>query len=114
MKTSLKTEFAFFEILSRDFSFTQFVNCRRICLELGSQTLYPSSKEKGKFVVLCPGPRFITDVSRRGRVVDVDVMSQMEWEPLFCSQNQLSFDAIFSSFSLAESPPRDLQITAYK
>ena len=26
----------------------------------------------------------------------------------------LSFDANFSAFSLAESPPRDLQITAYK
>ena len=26
----------------------------------------------------------------------------------------LSFDANVSSFSLAESPPRDLQITAYK
>ena len=29
-------------------------------------------------------------------------------------QKQLSFDAFFSSFPLAESPPRDLQITAYK
>ena len=78
MKASLKTEFAFFEILSHEFSFTQFVNCRQICLELGSQALYPSSKEKGKFVVLCPGPRLITEVSRRSRVVDVDVMYQME------------------------------------
>ena len=26
----------------------------------------------------------------------------------------LSFDANFSSFSLAENPPRDLQINAYK
>ena len=26
----------------------------------------------------------------------------------------LSFEANFSFFSLAESPPRDLQITAYK
>ena len=74
MKTSLKTEFAFFEILSHEFSGTQFVNCRRICLELGSQALYPSSKEKGKFVVLCPGPRLITEVSRRSCVVDVDGM----------------------------------------
>ena len=39
-------------------------------------------------------------------------MYQMKWEPLFCSQNKLSFDANFSSFSLAESPPRDLKITA--
>ena len=30
------------------------------------------------------------------------------------TKNQLSFDANVSSFSLAESPPRDLQITAYK
>ena len=29
-------------------------------------------------------------------------------------QKALSFNAIVSSFSLAESPPRDLQITAYK
>ena len=29
-------------------------------------------------------------------------------------QMQLSFDACFPSFSLAESPPRDLLITAYK
>ena len=29
-------------------------------------------------------------------------------------QCKLSFDANFSTFSLAESPPRDLQITAYK
>ena len=28
--------------------------------------------------------------------------------------NQFIIDADFSSFSLAESPPRDLQITAYK
>ena len=28
--------------------------------------------------------------------------------------SQLSFDAFFPSFPLAESPPRDLQITAYK
>ena len=27
---------------------------------------------------------------------------------------QISFDTNFSSFSLAESPPRDLQITAHK
>ena len=31
-----------------------------------------------------------------------------------CKESQLSFDANFSSFSFAESPPRDLQITAYK
>ena len=29
-------------------------------------------------------------------------------------QQPLSFDANFSSFSLADSPPRDMQITAYK
>ena len=29
-------------------------------------------------------------------------------------QALLSFEANFSFFSLAESPPRDLQITAYK
>ena len=29
-------------------------------------------------------------------------------------QLELSFDAFFSSFPLAESPPRDLQITAYE
>ena len=29
-------------------------------------------------------------------------------------QKALSFNAIVSSFSLAESPPRDLQINAYK
>ena len=31
-----------------------------------------------------------------------------------CKESQLSFNANFSSFSFAESPPRDLQITAYK
>ena len=30
------------------------------------------------------------------------------------NQHKLSFDANVSSFSLAESPPRDLQITTYK
>ena len=30
------------------------------------------------------------------------------------SENDLSFEANFSFFSLAEGPPRDLQITAYK
>ena len=30
------------------------------------------------------------------------------------NNNQLSFDAFFPCFPLAESPPCDLQITAYK
>ena len=30
------------------------------------------------------------------------------------SYSELSFDAVFSSLPLADSPPRDLQITAYK
>ena len=32
----------------------------------------------------------------------------------FYKDSKLSFDANVSSFSLAESPPSDLQITAYK
>ena len=31
-----------------------------------------------------------------------------------CNQQSLSFDAFLFSFPLAENPPRDLQITAYK
>ena len=34
--------------------------------------------------------------------------------PSVCIHSVLSFDANFSSFSLAKSPPGDLQITAYK
>ena len=36
-----------------------------------------------------------------------------DWSRAF-NQFTLSFDAFFPFFTLAESPPRDLQITAYK
>ena len=36
------------------------------------------------------------------------------WAAFIDSENDLSFEANFSFFSLAEGPPRDLQITAYK
>ena len=46
------------------------------------------------------------------------IMSADIYPSIFSRQMEttvyLSFDAVFSSLPLADSPPRDLQITAYK
>ena len=46
--------------------------------------------------------------------VDKSLFSIVYLVPQLQKTNLLSFDANVSSFSLAETPPRDLQITAYK
>ena len=51
----------------------------------------------------------------RGIHADVIVYIFAHLHTTFRTEENLSFNAVFfSSFPLAESPPRDLQITAYK
>ena len=54
--------------------------------------------------------QFLLEVKMAPRETENDAYAQF-WSD---KQKALSFNANVSSFSLAKSPPRDLQITAYK
>jgi len=43
----------------------------------------------------------------------VPILSPPSHGRIYVNQLMLSFDAVFSSLPLADSPPRDLHITAY-
>ena len=58
MKTSLKSEFASFQTLSRPFGPAQYVKCRRLFLELNSQGFYSGSK-RGRKIRRCGRRRIL-------------------------------------------------------
>ena len=101
-------------VISGDFAFTQTQNA-------------PVELWRRRYQKISPGNtnhnNFFRDLCRHGVKTFVNFLS-MSILAIHCNRQQetvsmpksfiLSFDANFSSFSLAESPPCDLQITAYK